>query len=163
MNDGNLTDNGINISPDRQTLNRNFLEQQCASGANWFYWIAALSLINSVIFISGGNLSFIAGLGITQIIEGISGQFGSIAKYIALGFNIMIAGIFAVFGVLANKRLTFAFIMGMLFYLLDGLIFILVKDIAGIIFHGVVLYFIYKGFVAMRKLNKLNQSNPLIS
>lgn len=75
----------------------------------------------------------------------------------------MIAGIFAIFGVLANKKFTFAFVLGMLFYFLDGLIFILVKDIAGIIFHVVVLYFIYKGFSAMRKLNELNQSNPLIS
>lgn len=58
MNDGNLTDNGINVSPDTQGVNRNFLEQQCASGANWFYWIAALSLINSVIFISGGKSQF---------------------------------------------------------------------------------------------------------
>ena len=26
-------------------------------GANWFYWIAGLSLVNSIIAVSGGNYS----------------------------------------------------------------------------------------------------------
>ena len=44
---------------------------QLKSGANWFYWIAGLSVVNSLIFAFGGHTSFIAGLGLTQLIDGI--------------------------------------------------------------------------------------------
>ena len=44
---------------------------QLRSGANWFYWIAGLSVVNSLIFAFGGKVSFIAGLGLTQIVDGI--------------------------------------------------------------------------------------------
>ena len=38
---------------------------QLKSGASWFYWIAGLSLINSIAAVSGGSWRFILGLGIT--------------------------------------------------------------------------------------------------
>ena len=41
-------------------------------GANWFFWIAGLSVINSLIITFGGEMSFVIGLGITQFIDGIS-------------------------------------------------------------------------------------------
>ena len=37
------------------------------SGANWFFWIAGLSLVNSLIILFSGEWSFIVGLGATQI------------------------------------------------------------------------------------------------
>ena len=48
------------------------LETQHASGANWFYWIAGLSVINSVIILAGGGWGFVVGLGITQFIDAIA-------------------------------------------------------------------------------------------
>jgi hypothetical protein len=164
MDDGkNVNNDVINAPQNSGGISNPGLEYQCGSGANWFYWIAALSLINSIIFISGGNINFIAGLGITQLIDGISSQFGPMAKYIALGFNIMIAGVFALFGFLANKKFSWAFIIGIIFYIIDGLLFLLVLDILAIAFHAFVLYYIFKGFFAVRKLNQLNQSHPLIN
>src|SRR5438477_10996020 len=41
------------------------------SGANWFYWIAALSLLNSIIFFTGSNFSFFVGLGLTPLIDAL--------------------------------------------------------------------------------------------
>ena len=34
-------------------LNR--LQQRASSGARWFYWIAALSLFNSIVYLSGSK------------------------------------------------------------------------------------------------------------
>ena len=48
------------------------LRAQMQSGARWFYWIAGLSLINSIAAVSGSNWSFLAGLGITQLISGFA-------------------------------------------------------------------------------------------
>jgi len=47
------------------------LHGRALSGANWFFWIAALSIVNSVIFLSGADLAFVVGLGVTQIANGI--------------------------------------------------------------------------------------------
>ena len=46
---------------------RDRLERRVKSGANWFYWIAALSLVNSIIVMANGQWSFILGLGVTEI------------------------------------------------------------------------------------------------
>ena len=47
------------------------VQGQFKSGADWFFWIAGLSIINSIILLAGGQWSFIVGLGITQIIDTI--------------------------------------------------------------------------------------------
>jgi len=66
---------GIGAASASQTDNRALIEeklrveQQLKGGASWFVWIAALSVINSVILLSGGTWSFIFGLGITQIVD----------------------------------------------------------------------------------------------
>src|SRR5574340_77246 len=40
------------------------------NGANWFYWIAGLSVVNSVIVLFGGAWYFLVGLGATQFVDG---------------------------------------------------------------------------------------------
>ena len=37
------------------------------NAARWFWWIAGLSLVNTVLFYSGSNTSFIVGLGLTTV------------------------------------------------------------------------------------------------
>src|SRR5215510_11534649 len=75
------------------------LSQRARSGANWFYWIAALSLITSLISLSGVNWRFVLSLGSTQIIDalasGIARQLGEAAKVIGFVLDIFITGIFA--------------------------------------------------------------------
>jgi fatty acid desaturase len=39
------------------------------SGANWFIWIAGLSLVNSALFAIGSNWAFFLGLGATQFVD----------------------------------------------------------------------------------------------
>ena len=52
---------GVVLSSEPEEVSPETLAQ-LKSGANWFYWIAGLSLINSAIFVFGGNVNFIAGL-----------------------------------------------------------------------------------------------------
>ena len=42
------------------------------SGANWFYWIAGLSLVNTILLYTGSEWVFVVGLGVTQLIDGIA-------------------------------------------------------------------------------------------
>ena len=47
-------------------------QNRLRSGANWFYWIAALSVINSVMMTTESSISFIFGLTATQIIDALA-------------------------------------------------------------------------------------------
>jgi hypothetical protein len=130
-------------------------EERFKSGANWFYWIAALSIINSAIYFFKGSWNFIFGLGITQLIEGILIEFGSIGITIAIILNSIILGIFLLIGRLSNKRKRWAYIIGMVIYSLDSLVFLLAADIWSIGFHGFALFSMYGGLKAMKELEGL--------
>jgi len=144
--------------------------QQLKSGANWFYWIAGLSVVNSVIAVAGGDWYFIIGLGMNHLVNGIisaatpGGYSNADAIAIAIGliFNVLIAGLFALFGYLANKRFKWAFITGMILYTFDGLLFLIVSDFLSIGFHIFALYGMYRGFTGLQKLERL-QSEVVIS
>jgi hypothetical protein len=59
------------------------------------------------------------------------------------------------FGVFANKLHTWAFLVGMILYALDGLIFLLVGDWLSVGFHVFALFCIFGGFSATRRLKAL--------
>ena len=150
------------ISPQPETINTTnepdtqLLAQQ-SSGAKWFYWIAALSLINSAIFAFGGNISFILGLAVTQVVDGlfevaISSGAPSAIKAIAVVIDLAIAAMFALFGYYANKGMALAFIVGIVIYVFDGLVYLAVSDMLAAGFHAFALFFIIRGFLASRKL-----------
>lgn len=158
----------LNLSPDeneeRAAQNeQNRIDYQTEatvkSGANWFYWIAGLSIINSLILLFGGNWSFIVGLGITQLVDGLSiglsgGELGEVGTLRIIGFilDLIIAGLFVAIGTFARKLQLWAFIVGMVIYTLDAVIFIFVVDIFSLAFHALALYFIFRGFLAAKQL-----------
>lgn len=126
---------------------------QMKSGAGWFYWIAALSLVNSFSAFTGSDWRFILGLGITQIIDAFGNSVEGAGKIIALVLSLIVAGVLIGLGVLAGKRHTWAFIVGMVLFALDGLIFLLAQDWIGVAFHAFVLYCFFRGLQACRTLN----------
>jgi len=135
------------------------LVRQRKGGASWFYWVGALSLINSILIISGSSMGFIFGLGITQVFDAIGGELseeiGSKAKIFALAFNCIIAGVYGVFGVFSHKRYTAVFIIGLIFYGLDGLLCLLAQDWFSVAFHAFAGFSIFKGMQAGMQLNRL--------
>src|SRR6478736_1222143 len=86
---------------------------QMKSGASWFYWIAALSLVNSISAFTGHSWRFILGLGVTQLIDAATQEMGSSGKGVALGLDLVVIALLVLFGVFANKGHTWAFIVGM--------------------------------------------------
>ena len=120
------------------------------------YWIAGLSLINSIIHLCGAQLSFIVGFGVTQIVDGIGmgaieaagEEHRMLISGIVFGVNLVSAAWFVLWGVLAGKAKRWAYIVGMVFYALDGLIFLLAMDLLSIGFHVFALVQIFRGFKA---------------
>jgi hypothetical protein len=79
------------------------------------------------------------------------GAQGWIVQAIAVAMDVVIAGVFLLFGIFARKRHRWAFIAGMVLYVLDILPIILVQDWFGLAFHGVALWAIFTGMRAMDK------------
>jgi hypothetical protein len=134
------------------------------NGANWFYWAAGLSVINAVLQVCGANWHFIAGLAVVDIASGVGHGLATqhpdnaaIFYGIAIVIDLVAIGTCALFGWLSNQRWIWLMILGMVLYGLDGLLFLLFGDILPVAFHAFVLYQMYAGFSAFRKLNDLEQ------
>ena len=138
------------------------LSQRFRSGANWFYWIAALTLVTSIISLLGGGWRFFLSLGVTQLIDVIAilaaDRWGDATKVIALVLDIFITAMFAGFAFLASKRLLWAYVAGMVVFLLDGLLSLVFVDFIGIIIHGIVLFVMIRGFMAGREMLALERA-----
>jgi hypothetical protein len=138
------------------------LTQKMKSGANWFYWIAGLSMITSILAVSGSGWRFFLSLGITQFIDGfaaaLSNEVGTAGLVIGIVLNIFITAVFAGLGFLARKKHLWAFVVGMVLFALDALLLLLFLDIFAILFHGLAIYYIFRGFQAARDLVALEQA-----
>jgi hypothetical protein len=140
------------VRPSAQPAARNAVVHQLRAGASWFYWVAGLSLVNSIVAFTGSNWRFMLGLGITQIFDGLRENLGSAGTIVVLVLDLAAAGLFVLFGVFANKGHLWAFITGMVLFGLDGLFFFLIKDWLGVGFHVFVMYCLYRGLSACRQL-----------
>jgi len=130
-------------------------EQVVKSGAGWFIWIAALSVVNSVVGWVGGGVHFIVGLGVTQVVDVLAKQQGSSGLLLEVIINGLVVGIFALFWNFAGKGQSWAFILGMSLYAIDGLLLLFFRDIFSVAFHGYALYRIYQGMSAVPVLHRL--------
>lgn len=112
------------------------LDSRFRSGIGWFYWIAALSLVNTIVYLLGAKFSFVVGVGI----------------------DLLIAGMFALIGYFGRKRIRWPVITGMGLYGLDAILMLLLQDFLGAAFHAWALYGIWTGLGAMRKLELMEKA-----
>lgn len=124
-------------------------------GGGWFYWIAVLSIINSIVTKAQMGIHFLAGLGATQVVDAIVHESGAIAALLGIPFIVAIAGVYFMFGYFACRRAKWAFITGMVFYLLDALLLLAFSDWFGLAFHAWAMYGIFNGFKANNVAQKL--------
>ncbi len=135
------------------------LESQHKGGAGWFYWIAGLSIINSIAAFAGTEWGFIFGLAITQVVDLIAKTVGgSVATVAALIIDVFIAGVLVLIGTLARKGHVWAYWLGMVLYAMDGLVSLLAGFWLGVAFHGFALFSIYPGLSAHKQLRALEAS-----
>ena len=140
------------------------LENRFRNGINWFYWIAGLSIVNTVSYLSGLKISFVIGLGATQFVDGFTGaavvQFARLATLIrAIGvvIDLVIAGVFVLFGYLGRKRNRGVIIAGVVLYAADAILLVVFKDYLGAAFHAWALLGIWGGLKALDQLRSADK------
>ena len=152
-------------APEQALLaHREQLEAKIRSGANWFFWIAGLSVVNTLILLSEGDRHFVVGLGITQLVNAVALAFvkqapesAMIAKAVAFVVTLLASAVVMAFGFGARRGMTWLFILGMGLYFLDGLLFILFQDWMSVGFHLFALWCMFGGLSAARELNGLDR------
>lgn len=142
------------------------VESKARRGISWFFWIAGLSILNSILYIAGANLYFVIGLGITQFVDAVATgliqeigvTYATLLHLIALGINIGFAGIFITAGLLSRKHYRWALIIGMVLYFMDAILMVLFQDWLGLAFHVLALFGLFGGLRALNQLKKMEKA-----
>lgn len=148
--------------PQSQPINQPPRSRQSSTdGPKVFYYIAAISLINSILFIF--NYGFYGSLAITTIVTGIaiaiaaevSGGTGMniLINGIAFVINAVFAGVFAGLGFLSGKGHAWAYVLGMIAYTVDALLMLWLGDWIEVLIHLYALFLLWRGWSSLRKIN----------
>ena len=133
------------------------VEKKLHRGANWFFWIAGLSLANTGMALGGSDRSFVLGLAVTQVADAFAkvmverGGPPSL-HHVAVGFDVLVAGLFVGAGLLARRRVAWVYAAGMALYLLDAALCGVFQDWMSLGFHALALFYLWSGFSALRTL-----------
>lgn len=138
---------------------RHMTRTSAKHGANWFIWLAILSMINSFLvwYLQIKNTPF--ALGLTQWLDGTAGGWNNALSGIAmtenaLAINIGVALLLIGIGFLARRGNDLAFVLGMFVYIMDALLVLGLKDFFGFAFHIFALFFLFKGLLASRHVRE---------
>ena len=117
------------------------------SAANWFFWIAALSLLNTMMVLAKSGTVMALGLGTTLVLDAIGGPIPLALSLTCIGFS-------ALLGWQARQFKLWPFYVGMALYAIDALIFVLATDWIGMAVHAFVLFSLFMGAASLRTLRK---------
>jgi hypothetical protein len=124
-------------------------------GADVFFVLAALSIINSLIVYFFGTANLPIAFAVTQWVDGTTGPMTPEGwqpplQFTGLLMDILIALAFAGFGYFARRGSDLAFVVGMFLYIVDAMLSIGLREFWGFGFHLIALFIIFKGLLASR-------------
>jgi hypothetical protein len=134
-------------------------DPKIVSGARWFWWIAGLSLVNTVLIHSGSQTSFVIGLGFTLLADAI---FQTV-KPIAFALDAMALAVFFGLGWFALRGRTWAFVIGIVLYAGDAIIYLLGQDWMSVAFHALALFYLIRATLSLREAIKAAAAEPPVS
>lgn len=163
----------VDLTTEQQTVNmqkKTTLTNRFKSGANWFYFIAALSVAN-LLFPSVIPLIAVLGLAMVQMVtgyassvsQGMSPSSALVVRILAIFISLAISAGYVLAAYFSHKRLRLAFVAGLVFYALDALLMLLLGQITAAAFHLFGLYGIWRGLSALLELAALELTEPPLS
>ena len=133
---------------------RHVTRRSVLHGADWFFWIAILSLINSLIVFYYQTPNTPLALGVTRWLDGTTTGFNASMATGGLITNILVAVVLAVFGLLSRRGNDIAFVVGIFLYVIDSMLVIGLRDFFGFGVHLIALFFLVKGLLASRHVRE---------
>jgi hypothetical protein len=121
------------------------------NAAGWFFWIAGLSVVNSLALHSGAGFGFPVGLGATYFASGIVKAAGG-SSAVAVVIDLLVCLPFFFLGRFAMRGQRWAFLTGIGLYIADALLFLLIQDWLSLGFHVYVLWHLFRGLKALNEL-----------
>ena len=182
MQHHNTTSSMSSPAPDEQVRGRAVqrLTWRMLGGANWFFWIAGLSMLNSILGLLKIDLNFTLGLWATQFFDAWGTKIGGPGPVFALTFDVTVVGLLMVVGILARQGQGWIFVLGVGLYLLDALLLVgwavpvlrqgaTPEELWAIVLSGAVhlyaLYHMFQGWQACQTIDVLAQAaqnNPAL-
>jgi hypothetical protein len=163
MNAEGMQEQSIAIQQKLVLLNR------LKGAVSWFNIIAVLSVVNSLVYFFGGQMTFVVGLGLTQTADGLIESLPMIREDLApLFFTASILAyvvsfvMFVIAAMLAKKDKRI-YMAAMVLYALDGVIMLIVQDWFSAGFHAFALFRLFVGFRTFGELEKLEGGKEAIA
>lgn len=119
-----------------------------ARGARWFWFIAGFTAVNMVLDLSHSGTNFVVGLGFTLLANAL------LAAGAALAVNVLLIGLFALVGLQARQGQAWAFVLGILVYGADALVYLKSQAWLPVGIHALALYYIVTAFTALQAARK---------
>lgn len=129
--------------------------------AGWFFWIAGLTLVNSVMMRTGSETSFLIGLTITQVVDVLGIAAGPVGGWMAGAFALVGIGLFVLLGLKARVGERWAFVTGLVLYGIDTLLSLVDPNFISIAFHGWALITMGVGLRQAAKLHAVRAAEML--
>jgi hypothetical protein len=140
-------------------LDRLRVEARMRAGADWFFWIAALALLEAYLNRSGIVTQGAFGLGMTGLVERATGPWTAPGGAMPFLAELVLPVFYVLLGVLARRGRRWAFAAGMGAYAVDAALVLAAAQMVGLALHLVVLGLLGAGFVAARQLEQFGRAD----
>ena len=115
------------------------LEQKKKNAIDWFYWIAGISLLNTLLLMTKSSIYLLFGLGISNLIVATGMAFSQTSNsWVPQLISFILASLFSGFFILVGRKGMESrrwVIVGLIIYALDLIPLILLDDVLSVGFH----------------------------
>jgi len=132
-----------------------------SNGANWFYWIAALTIINIVLIAVGSPIILAFGMAVPELgmylaFDWDTGELDRTLMWSGIALGVILSAVCAAIGWFSNQGNKMIFGVGIALIALDTLLFIFpLFSIIALVVHGYALWAMVNGIFALIKLQRL--------
>lgn len=130
------------------------IDEDIKRNSYWFHWKAGFTLINSILILAGIDWQFFIGLTIPQFLHGfligiteLEPDANLVPFHLVVFLVALIgSGLTSFFGYKAGQGKKWAFILGIVIFAFDGILYLLTLSVFGILIHGYAIYLLSKGY-----------------
>jgi len=121
---------------------------------NWLVWIVILSVVNTILVFARANVTFVIGLGVTQLADSFavvareraSGPIVAVLTAVGIAIDLVTLGLYLLLWWLSGRGSVAAYVTAIVFYALDALIMLAFHEWFGAAFHAYVLFHLVSGY-----------------